>query len=171
MSGYSSENRSKMTGLDFLKSLRPALFLFIAALVLAIVGFVNYFHTMSAFDYPVDRWVIVFTAFAFALIAFQIVNAVLMGDQFGSVFPLCAAVVLLVLAAVAYLSPCLSNIGIYFTVGNMGNVEADAVGVPSVILGVSLCVASVVCLIVAAFFPAVKADHGLLSPLFGGDNA
>lgn len=169
MSKFSSKKSN--VGKDFLKSLRPALFLLIAALVLSIVGFVNYFHTMSAFDYPVDRWVIVLTSFAFALIAFQIVNALLMGDQFGNVFPLCAAIVLLILAAVAYVSPCLSNIGIYFTVGNMGNVEANAVGVPSVIRGMVFYVLSVVCLIVGAFFPAVKAEHGLLSPLFGGENA
>lgn len=162
--------KNKNVGLRLVKSLRPALFLLIAALVLSIVGFVNYFHTMSAFDYPVDRWVIVLTGFAFALIAFQIVNALLMGDQFGNVFPLCASIVLLILAAVAYVSPCLSNIGIYFTVGNMSNVETNAVGVPSVIRGMIFYVVAGVCLIVGAFFPAVKAGNGLLSPLFGGEN-
>ena len=166
-----SETKGENRAVGFLKSLRPAFFLLLAALALAIVGFVNYFHTMSAFDYPVDRWVIVLTCFAFVLIFFHLVNGALMGDQFGNVFLSCAAIVLLVLAAVAYLSPCLSNIGIYFTVGNMGNVEANAVGVPSAICGVAFYVASVLCLVVGAFFPAVKAERGLLSPLFGGENA
>ena len=58
----------------------------------------------------------------------------------------------LVISAIKFITPCLSPIGIYFTVHNMGDVEANAAGVPRSIAGIVIFVLAIVCLAVAAFF-------------------
>ncbi len=158
--------------LAVVKGLRPAVYLQFGALIMVVIGYANYFHTMSAFSFPVDRWVMLLSISAIVLLVFSIINSVLMADQFGSVFLICAVVVMLILAVCLYLSPCLSPIGIYFTVGNMGNVEANAVGVPSVIRGVIFYMIGIIAIIVSAFFPTVKEGCGVVDVCFneGGAN-
>ena len=153
--------------LTVVKGLRPAIYLQVVALIMVIIAYGNYFHTMSAFMFPVDRWVMVMSVSAIILLSFSIINSLLMAEQFGSIFVTCAMVVMLILSVCLYLTPCLSPIGIYFTVGNMGNVEANAVGVPSVIRGVIFYMIGIIALIVSAFFPAVKEGCGILNVFFG----
>ncbi len=153
----------------FLLGLRPAFYLQLIALVFLCVGYANYFHTMTAFDYPADRWIMLLSIAAIVLIAFQMVNGVVAGNQTGTVFVLAAGVVFIALVVCFYLSSCIANIAIYFSVGGMGNVEANAVGVPSCIRGIVLLVISIVSTIASAFFPSVKEDCSLLDVLFGTD--
>lgn len=137
-----------------MKIKKPSLgfWLLTAGLVLSIVAFVLYFMTYDAFGYNQDYWVIAMMVIAFWSLACLIVNGLFAGNKpfFMDVF-YAIAVFALVFAMIEFLTPCLSPIGIYFTVHNMGDVEANAIGVPRSIAGVVLFVLAVVCVLIAAF--------------------
>lgn len=140
---------------------KPSLgfWLLTAALILAIVAFALYFATYSALGYSQDYWVIAMMVIAFWGFACLLVNGLLMGNKpfFMDVF-YAIAVFALVFATIKFITPCLSPIGIYFTVHNMGDVEANAIGVPRAIAGVVFYVLSVVCVIVASFVNLFKKE-------------
>lgn len=146
--------------LAFFAGLRPAVYLTVAALIFAAAGFGIYFETMAAFEYPTDRWVIFLSVLALACLVFLAVNGMIVGNQRGTVFIAGAALLSLVLAACLYVIPCLGNIGIYFTVGNMGNVEANAVGVPSCIKGEVLYILSIALTVASGFFRFKREERG-----------
>jgi hypothetical protein len=101
-------------------------------------------------------------------LAFMCINTLIVGEKpFWVSYINVLTPFLILLSAILFISPCLSPIGIYFTVGNMGNVEANAVGVPSVIRGVIFYMIGIIALIVSAFFPAVKEGCGILNVFFG----
>lgn len=128
-------------------------YLLAGSLVLSIVAFVYYSLTYSAFGYSQNRWVIAMTVISFwsflCLLGYS-----LFGDGkaiWMDIFYLIIAFGLTI-STVLFLTPCLSPIGIYFTVGNMGDVEANAIGVPRCITGVVFYVLAILSVIAAAFF-------------------
>lgn len=128
-------------------------YLLSVSLLLSIAAFIMYSLTYDALGYASDKWVIASMVIAFwcfgclLLMALLSANAPKITDVFYWV-----AVIALTLATFKFLIPCLSPIGIYFTVHNMGDVEANAIGVPRSIVGIILFVLAIVVLIVAAFF-------------------
>ena len=133
---------------------RPALgFWFLTVgLIFSIVAFELYNLTYDALGYSQDYWVIAMMVLAFWSFACLLVNGLFAGNKpfFMDIFYAILAFAL-VLATIKFLSPCLSPIAIYFTVHNMGDVEANAIGVPRAIAGVVFYLLSVVCVIMASF--------------------
>ena len=130
-----------------------------ACCVLAIVGFALYFATFNALGYSQDYWVIAMNVIALWSLLCLLANGLFAGNKpfFMDAF-YAIAVFALVFATVKFLSPCLSPIGIYFTVHNMGDVEANAIGVPRAIAGVASYLLSIVCIIVASFVNLSKKE-------------
>lgn len=126
--------------------------LLVGGLVLSVVAFILYFMTYNALGYSQDYWVIAMMVIAFWSLACLLVNGLLAGNRpfFMDVF-YTIAVFCLVVATIKFLTPCLSPIGIYFTVQNMGDVEANAIGVPRCIAGVTLYVIAISLVIAASF--------------------
>lgn len=115
-----------------IKWLRPGAgtILLLASLVLLCVGFGFYFACFDALGYQQDRFVI-----AFSIIAMWIILALIVTDYIDAERPIYVTAVglfycfLVLFAFSRVLIPCLSPIGILFTV-NMGDKEAFALGVP-----------------------------------------
>ena len=130
-----------------------------ASFLLSIVAFVLYFMTYSALGYNQEYWVIAMMIFAFWSFACLLVNGILVGNKpfFMDVF-YALATFALVFATIKFITPCLSPIGIYFTVHNMGDVEANAIGVPRAIAGVVLYLLAIVCVVVASFMNLSKKE-------------
>lgn len=129
--------------------------LFVAFLLLS-AAFVMHFLTFSAFNYQADKWVIALSAIALWSVAFLLFER-LFGYRFFAAdvfFPIAAFAT--VLALLKFLIPCLSPIGIYFTVHNMGDVEANAIGVPRSIVTIVLYLVGAVLLLVSAFLNRSK---------------
>lgn len=125
----------------------------LGSLVFTIVAFILYGMTFDAFHYDPDKWVTALLVIAiwcfvciFAGVIFSGNNANWTGIMYY------VAAFALTLALIKFLTPCLSPIGIYFTVHNMGDVEANAVGVPRSIVTIVMFVLAIVSLIVSAFF-------------------
>lgn len=144
-----------------MKIKKPAIgfWLISAGLILSIVAFALYFATYDALGYNQDYWVIAMMVIAFWGFVCLIVNGLLVGNKpfFMDIFFVLVAFAL-VFATIKFLTPCLSPIGIYFTVHNMGDVEANAIGVPRAIAGVVFYLLSVVCVIVASFMNFFKKE-------------
>lgn len=131
-------------------------FLMLAALGLNIAALILGIFVYRVFGYALDRWGIFVSVAALWFTAFLLIEGILMGEKPRWVGVFYAAIcVCLVFAAVLFIRPCLSPIGIYFTVHNMGDVAANAVGVPLSIVTASLYVGALLCVAVASFIPAV----------------
>ncbi|MCH5162810.1 MAG: hypothetical protein J1G38_04905 [Clostridiales bacterium] len=127
-------------------------YLLVASTVLAIAAFVMYSLTYDALTYASDKWVIASMVIAFWCLGCLMLTSVISGNgaKITDVF-YWLGVMSLTLALFKFITPCLSPIGVYFTV-NMGNMEAYSIGVPRGIAGAVLYVLSVLSLIVSAFF-------------------
>lgn len=144
---------------------RTGFYLTAAALVTAVIAFITYLLTFDAFHYATDRWVTALMIIAIWTLACLIVCGLLFGDEpFYIDILRVAAVFCMTVATLKFLLPCLSPIGIYFTVHNMGDVEANAIGVPRSIVCVVFCVISVVLMMVSAFFTAAKQPAATVEP-------
>lgn len=134
-----------------------ATILIVLSLVGSIYAFIMHNLTFDAFNYNVDYWVIALTIIAVWSIIMLLVQRIWFKDTvlLFDIFYLIAAFSLF-LGALLFLKPCLSPIGIYFTVNNMGDVEANALGVPRCISTMIGYGASLLCLIVASFLGKKK---------------
>lgn len=143
--------------MDFkIKMPHAGFFLTLAAFVLTIVAFSLSLNVYAMLGYRLNRWVVFLTVGALWLMLFFLCNGLFMGDRPFWVAPLYAVVGLfLTFAALLFIQPCMTPIGIYFTVGNMGDAATNAVAVPRAITAVALYVAALVLFIVAAFCPTV----------------
>lgn len=142
-----------------LKKPSVGFYLLIAAFVLSIVAFVFYFLTYSALGYSQNRWVIGMMIVCFWSFICLLAHALLGdGKPFWMDIFYIFAVFGLTISTILFLTPCLSPIGIYFTVGNMGDVEANAIGVPRCIAGVVFYILAIICAITAAFFNLTSAN-------------
>lgn len=150
---------------NLLSGIRLGFFFMAAALILLMVGYNTFFETMNAFGFDPDRWVILLTISSLAIMGFILLNSLIMGDQAGIFILYLLAAGMIAMSICLYLQPCLSPIAIYFSVGNMGDVEANAIGVPSVIRGCIYYLVSIICLIFAGFSTTVKAGHALADPV------
>ena len=121
-----------------------------------LVAFIMSFKVYNIFGYATNRWAVFLSFASLWLIAFLIVNSLFAGEKpFWADFLYVAVCVALTFAAILFIQPCLAPMGIYFTVGNMGDVEANAAGVPRAIATVALYVVALIHMLVAAFVPSV----------------
>ena len=144
-------------------------FYFLAiAFIFTIVAFVYYFLTYKAFGYSQNRWIIALMVIVFWSFNCLLVSSLLSdGRPFWMDIFYVFAVFGLALSTILFLIPCLSPIGIYFTVGNMGDVEANAIGVPRCIKGIIFYVLAIVFVIISAFL-GLTASKETRSAFTGG---
>ena len=131
------------------------LWFLVAAIIMTFVGFMLYFSTFAAFNYSQDRWVIALTIISLWGLVVLAINALVFAKPFRFEFFYVVIPFALVIAIGKLLIPCLSPIGIYFTV-NMGDMETYAIGVPRCIAGVVFYLLGVILTIVASFFSFKK---------------
>ncbi len=143
--------------LNKVKGLRIGFYLLVVALATAIAGLVLFLQTYEIFGYKMEKWGISLTVLGAWLIAALVANAFYGGNnpKWSWVF-YGVAIAFLVVAMIMFITPVLSPIGIYFTVNNMGDVEANALGVPRSIAAAACYVVSALCIIVASFTKTVK---------------
>lgn len=125
----------------------------VLALILLIAGAFIALRAYDVFSYKLDRWaVVLFVVGAWATV-FLLLNTLLRGERpFGlTVLLTGTAIFSLVLALCLFIKPCLSPIGIYFTVHNMGDVETNAVGVPLSIVAAAVFLGAIVLLLLSSF--------------------
>lgn len=140
--------------------LRAGFYILAAALLLSIAAFVVYNLTFDAFHYVTDRWIVALMIIVIWSIVCLLISSLFMGDKPLYIDALyIIAMFALVIAFIKFLTPCLSPIGIYFTVHNMGDVEANAIGVPRSIVGIVIYVLAIICLVVGAFFGRSKNEE------------
>jgi len=125
--------------------------LLISSLIMIIVGFCLYFLTFNVFHYNQDRYVISLTIIAIWCVVLSILNMLLIKkplnlDLFNLITPFA-----LMIAMGKFLIPCLSPIGIYFTV-NMGDMATYALGVPRCISGVAFYILAITLNVISSFF-------------------
>ena len=138
-------------------SLRAGFYLFIVAIIALAIGFASFLQAYEVFGYQTERWGISLTALSLWLMAFMIFNAFYGGNNPKWTWVIYAVITLfLIIAMIEFLTPCLSPMGIYFTVNNMGDVEANAIGVPKAIVGIVFYIISVLSIAVASFMKTVK---------------
>ena len=132
------------------------LILLSVATIFTIVGFILYFSTFSVFNYQQSKVTIACTIMSLWGMIFLIVNGLFAGEKpvaFNIFYIInCFA---LAFAFSYFLIPCLSPIGVYFTV-NMGDMETYALGVPRCIAGCVFYVLALILNIVASFFKVTK---------------
>ncbi len=143
---------------DKLKSLNVpgvAIYILAGSLVFCIAAFIMYEMTFDAFHYENDKWIEALFVMTFWSYACIIIGTLISGNGAKATDALyIVAAFALTIATIKFLIPCLSPIGIYFTVHNMGDVEANAIGVPRSIVTIVLFVVSILLLVVSAFFPS-----------------
>ncbi|MBE7087043.1 MAG: hypothetical protein E7369_01935 [Clostridiales bacterium] len=123
------------------------------SLVFCVIGFIMHFYTYDGLNYELNRWVVALSVIGIWSILVILLQRTVFGgtpfwfDAFYLIGAFC-----IVLASLMFLSPCLANIGIYFTVNNMGDVEANAIGVPRCICAMVFYVLSFITFTVSSFF-------------------
>lgn len=140
-----------------IKLKKPGIGFYLTAvsLLFAVLAFIMYGVTFSAFHYTADRWVTALLIIALWCEMCLLVNSLLSGNKpfFMDIFYI-GGIFALTVCMFKFLVPCLSPMGIYFTVNNMGDVEANALGVPRAIVCLVFFVISVLSLAVSSFFDA-----------------
>ena len=142
-----------------IKAPRAGFILLAMALHLAVAAFIVYAMTFDAFHYVPDNWVIALMIIVIWSIAALLISSFFMGDKPLFVDALYIVIIFaLVTATVKFVTPCLSPIGIYFTVHNMGDVEANEIGVPRSIAGIVIFVLTILLVLISAFFLRTKKE-------------
>ncbi|MBE7086977.1 MAG: hypothetical protein E7369_01595 [Clostridiales bacterium] len=139
-----------------LKRLNVGFYFTLLSLIVSVAALVLFIITYNIFGYNFNRMVFFMTFLSIWLMGFITVNTIFMGEKpFWVSYLYVLITVLLVFSFVQFLNPCLSPIGIYFTVHNMGDVETNALGVPRSIATGVLYLIAIVCNLVASFTPSV----------------
>ncbi len=137
---------------------KPAVgfYLAAAALIVFITAFCFSIATFNIFASETDKWVIAMNVLGIWLLVCILANSFFMGEKFTLISLFYgAAMMCAIIALFKLLIPCLSPIGVYFTV-NMGDRETQAKIVSKCLPGVALYVVSIVLLIVSSFMKISK---------------
>jgi len=136
-----------------IRRLSIGLVLVIISLICTVIGFIYYGLTFSAFKYEADKNLI--TCSVVAIWLFMILIFVGLFDDNQPWFISIIYVVmpfLIMFSAIKLLTPSLQAIGIYFSVGGMGDVETNAVAVPRCIAGLVFYAIALITCIASSFF-------------------
>lgn len=141
------------------KRLNVGFYITLLSFISAVVSLIMFMATYSVFKYSFNRWVFFMTFLSIWAMGFMLVNTFLVGDKpFWVSYVYVLISVMLVLSLVKFINPCLSPIGIYFTVHNMGDVETNAIGVPYSLVTAGFYLVAIISNLVASFLPSVKKD-------------
>ena len=134
------------------KKIGVGFILTLVALVASVGALGMFLYTYNVFGYTLNRWAFSFTLLACWLLLFLVVNTFLAGGEpYWTRYAYTFICFFLLYAALAFIKPCLSPIGIYFTVHDMGDVETNAVGVPASLATAALYLVAFFLSTVAAF--------------------
>lgn len=135
-------------------------FIFVAlTLIFTIVSFSLFISTYNVFSYEINRWAV--TGFVLSIwgLVFLLVNMLFKGESpFWTMFIYPIVIFLLTYAVLQFIKPCLSPIGIYFTVKNMGDTATNAIGVPRALATTVFTVISILLCAVAGGFSKAKKE-------------
>ena len=136
-----------------LKLKKPGIsFIFIVlALILTVAAFILFISTYNVFSYEINRWAVTCSILSIWGLVFLSINTLIKGEkQFWTMCIYPIIVFLLTYAVLQFIKPCLSPIGIYFTVKNMGDTATSEIGVPRAIITTVLFLLAIISSIVAA---------------------
>ncbi len=144
--------------LNRIKRMHVGFYLMVIAFACTIAAMITYTQTYNVFGYKFNRWVFLMTFLAMWCMLFMLVNTFIVGDKPKWVSYLYIVISFtLVLSVVQFINPCLSPIGIYFTV-NMGNMDVNKIGVPKAILTAIFYMIAIFCNLIASFTPAARKE-------------
>lgn len=136
-------------------SISAVIFLSIS-LICTIVGFIYYGLTFSVFKFNTDRGLVTCSILAIWLLVVLIATGILDKNQpWYLSFIYVLMPFLLLYSMFQLVSPCITPIGIYFTV-SMGDIETNSIGVPRCITGVIFYLVGTISFLVASFFSLRK---------------
>ena len=135
-------------------------YLLILSFVFGILGLIWYESTYSILRFTDDRLSIAMTIISLWLIGFLIADTLLTGNNpfFSRIF-YGLAVFMLTYSLLRLLTPCLTPIGIYFTVGNMGDVETNKIAVPKSILATVFYAVSIIALLICGILGTIRKER------------
>ena len=109
------------------KRISAGFYFLITASVFAILGVAFYGVAYSIFEYAYDRLALSLTIVSVWLIGFLLIDAIFTRDnpKFSMTF-YALAFFMLTYSVIRFITPCLTPIGIIFTVGNMGDYAKTA---------------------------------------------
>jgi hypothetical protein len=138
------------------EKLNVGFFLAVFALIFTVLAGVLFYRTYTVFGYVLNRWVFTLTLLSAWGLLMSLVNAVAVGERpYWFTFIHVFISFFLMMALILFIKPCLSPIGIYFTV-NMGDVETNAVGVPLSLEAAGAYALAFFCNLLVAFFGTTK---------------
>ncbi len=131
----------------------------LASFLCCIVAFALFLSTYSVFRYETNRWAVSCMILSIWGLLFLLVNTLWKGDYPSFCNVIYGVVTFLILFAFTqFINPCLSPIGIYFTVHNMGDVATNAIGVPRAIIASVFFILATCCTMIAAFLSPVRKE-------------
>lgn len=141
------------------KNLGSGFYLLVITLLFTIAAFIMHLSTFEAFHYELDRYVISLLIIVFWCLICVIISS-LFNHKESKILDILylLAIFALTIGFIKFIIPCISPIGIYFTVNNMGDVEANAIGVPRCLITSGLFLISIITLIISSFLKKRKEE-------------
>ena len=144
-----------------LKLKKPSIgwILLIIAFISSIVSLILFISTYNVFKYELNRWAFTCLILSIWGIGFLLVNGLIKGEYpfwQGVIYPLLAF--LLTFSLIEFINPCLSPIGIYFTVHNMGDTATNDIGVPRSLITCAFYGISIISVLIASFMKPKKEE-------------
>lgn len=122
------------------------------SLIFTAAALAMFLRTYNVFGYVINRWALFMTLLTLWCLLFRTMNTLFVGEKpFWASYVHVLVSLFLVFSLLLVIKPCLSPIGIYFTVHNMGDVETNAIGVPASIVTAACYLLAIVCNLIAAF--------------------
>lgn len=145
-----------------IKLKKPSLgFILIAiSFVCTVVAFILFLSTYDVFSYELNRWALTCSVLAIWGLLFLGVNTLIKGENPVWTFIIYAVIVfLLTYAVIQFIKPCLSPIGIYFTVKNMGDTATNEIGVPRALITTGFYLVSIICCTISSFVKSTNSKE------------
>ena len=143
---------------------RLGMILLLISLICTIVGFILFVSTYNVFKYELNRWCITCLVFSIWFLLFMIINKLIKGENLylqNMMYPV--VVFLIVFATIEFINPCLSPIGIYFTVHNMGDTATNDIGVPRAIITTCFLLVGALTCLISSFMNSIKENKNEIS--------
>ena len=135
-----------------LNKIKSGFITMLISLTFSIAAFIMFLSTYQVFRYEINRWTFSCIIIAMWLMIFLLINSLIKGDKpFWTSALNMVIVFLLTYSFLEFINPCLSPIGIYFTVHNMGDTATNAIGVPRSLICAGCYLISIIMSIVSSF--------------------
>lgn len=144
-------NKLKKPGIGFI--------FLVVSFIGTLISLILFISTYNVFKYELNRWAFSCLVLSLWGLLFLIVNNLIKGEHpfwQNIIYPIIAF--LLVFSFTEFINPCLSPIGIYFTVHNMGDTATNDIGVPRSLITCGFYLISIISILVASFTKASKEE-------------